>query len=68
MTEPRDRIRARVRDVHTRRAEPTPAIDAASIMKPRASTSAPEATARRRYRPPYSSALHDHTSATGLAP
>ena len=48
--------------------KPTPAIDAASIMNPRASTSEPDATARRRYRPPYSSALQDHTSATGFAP
>ncbi len=47
---------------------PTPAIDAASIIAPRASTSSGSATARRRNRPPYSSAFADHTSATGLEP
>src|SRR4051812_37967685 len=48
--------------------KPTPAIDAASIIAPRASTSDPDATARRRKPPPYSSAFEDHTSATGLEP
>jgi hypothetical protein len=46
--------------------KPTPAIVAASIIRPRASTS--PATAERRSRPPYSSAFADHTSATGFAP
>jgi hypothetical protein len=46
--------------------KPTPAIVAASIIAPRASTS--PATAERRCFPPYSSAFADHTSATGLAP
>ena len=48
--------------------KPTPAIDAASIIAPRASMSDASATARRRNRPPYSSAFCDHTSATGFAP
>ena len=48
--------------------KPTPAIVAASIIAPRASVSSGSDTARRRKRPPYSSALADHTSATGLAP
>jgi hypothetical protein len=47
---------------------PTPAMVAASIIAPRASRSSPSATARRKYLPPYSSALADHTSAIGFEP
>src|SRR3712207_4109942 len=48
--------------------KPIPASEAPSIIAPRASTSSPFSTARRRYIPPYSSALADQMSATGLAP
>src|SRR5215212_7494765 len=48
--------------------KPTPAMLAPSIIAPRASRSSASCTARRRNRPPYSSALADHTSATGFEP
>jgi hypothetical protein len=48
--------------------KPTPAIEAASSIAPRAAVSSASRTARRRKRPPYSEAFCDHTSATGFAP
>src|SRR5919107_2247230 len=47
---------------------PIPAIEAASIMFPRASMSLPSATARLRYSPPYSKALPAQISDIGLDP